>query len=91
MFGTVEYLWFFICVSEAAMISSDCDDIPAEVETRSQFRRRHAVVTRSLVPPSGSAPVPLASTSRERSVELLEEAFDNGMYHVSWEYFCGGC
>ena len=60
------------------MILSDCDDIPTEAETRSQVRRR-AVVTRRLVPLACFAPVLFASSSHERSRELLEEAFDNGM------------
>ena len=85
MFETVDYLWYFICVSEAAMISSGWDDNPTKAETRSQFRqrRRRAVITRRLVPLAGSAPVPLAGTSGERSREVLEEAFNNGMYHFT--------
>ena len=89
MFGTFVYAWYLIGVSEAAMISSGCDDITTETETRSQFRRRPAVVTRRLFPLAGSAPVPLASNSRERNRELLEEVFDNGMYDFRWGYFCG--
>ena len=81
MLGTVQYSWCFIGISEAAMTSSDCDDIPTEAETRSQVRRRRAHGTRRLVPLAGIAPVPFASSSHERSRELMEEAFDNGMYH----------
>ena len=69
------------------MISSSCDDFPTEAETRSQVRRRPAVVTRRLVNLAGIAPVPFASSSHERSRELLEEAFDNGMYQIR----CGYC
>ena len=87
MFRTVEYSCYFIGNSEAAMIYSGCDDIPTEAETRSQCRRRRAVVTQRLVPLAGSAPVPFASSSGERSRELLEEAFDNGMYHIGCGYF----
>ena len=72
LFGTVAYNWCFTGVSEAAIISFGCDDIRTEAETRSQFRRRRAVVTRRLFPLAGSAPVPLDSSSRERSRELLE-------------------
>ena len=68
------------------MISSDCDDIPTEAETRSQCRRKRAVVTRSLVPLAGGASVPFAGSSHERSRELLEEAFDVGMYHIRCAY-----
>ena len=69
------------------MISFGCDDIPTEAETRKQFRRRRAVVTRRLVPLTGSAPVPFASGSHERSPELLDEAFDKGMYRFRCRYF----
>ena len=68
------------------MISSDCDDIPTEAETRSQCRRRRAVVTRRLVPLAGGDSVPFAGSSHERSRELLEEAFDVGMYHIRCAY-----
>ena len=85
--GTVKHSWFFIGVSEAAMTSSGCDDIPTEAETRSQFRRRRAVVIRRLVPLAGIAPVPNAKSSHERTRELLEDAFDKGMYHIRCGYF----
>ena len=88
MVGTFVHARYFIGAGEAPIISSGCDDIPTEAETRSQFRHRLAVVT-LLVPLASNAPVTLASASRERSRELLEEAFDNGMYHFRWEYFCG--
>ena len=87
MFGTNEFCWYFLGLSEAAMISSGCDDIPTEAETGSQFRRQRAVVTRCLVPLAGIPPVHLASSSHELSRELLEEAFDNGMYHIRCENF----
>ena len=87
MFGTVEYSWYFIGVIEAAMISSGCDEIPTEAETRSQVRRRRAVVTRRLVPLTGIARVPFASSSQQRYRELLEEAFINCMYHIGCGYF----
>ena len=68
------------------MISSDCDDMPTEAETRSQCRGGRAVVTRRLVPLAGGASVPFAGSSHERSRELLEEAFDVGMYHIRCAY-----
>ena len=68
------------------MISSDCDDIPTEAETRSQCRRRRAVVTRRLVSLAAGASVPFAGSSHENSRELLEEAFDVGMYHIRCAY-----
>ena len=89
MFGTVEYSWYSIGVSETAMIFSGCDDIPSEAETRSQVRRRRAVLTRRLVHLAGIAPVPFASSSHERSRELLEEAFNKGRCHFRWGYSGG--
>ena len=68
------------------MISSDYDDIPTEADTRSQCRRGRAVVTRRLVPLAGGASVPFAGSSYEHSRELLEEAFDVGMYHIRCAY-----
>ena len=76
-------------VSEAAMISSCCGDIPTEVETRRQSKQQRAAVTRRLVPLAGSAPVPLDSANCERSRELLEDAFDNDMYPFRCKFFCG--
>ena len=55
-----------MAVSEAAMISFFADDIPTEVETRSQSGRRRAVVTWRLVLLAGSASIPTASVSRKR-------------------------
>ena len=70
------------------MISSECDDIPTEAETRSQRKRGRAVVTRRLEPLAGGSSVPFAGSIHERSRELLEEAFDVGMYHIRCAY-CG--
>ena len=79
MFGTFASVWYFIGVSEAVMISSGCDDIPTEAETRSQFRRWRAVVTRRLVPLAGIARVPFAGGILESSREL----------YFIWGCFCG--
>ena len=68
------------------MISSDCDDVPTEAETRSLCRGRRAVVTRRLVPLAGGSSLPFAGSSHERSRELLEEAFDVGMYQIRCAY-----
>ena len=86
IFMMLSYVWSFIDIREAAMISSGCDDIRTEAETRIQFRRWRAVVTRPLVPLARSAPKLFASNSYQRSRELLGEAFDNGMYQISWGY-----
>ena len=50
------------------------------VETDGQLRRRHIVVTRSLLPLAGGSQhdVPEAVHSRGRSREILEQAFDDG-------------
>ena len=56
--------------------------MPTEVETRSRSGRRRAVVTRRFVPLAGSGSMPFPGSSHERSRELLEEAFDVGMYHI---------
>ena len=71
------------------MIPSGGDDIPTEVETRSQTRRRRDVLTRLLFLLAGRAPVLLAGDSRERSQELLADAFDNCMYQFRWGFICG--
>ena len=55
--------------------------MPTEVETRSRCGRRRAVVTRRFVPLAGAS-MPFPGSSHERSRELLEEAFDVGMYHI---------
>ena len=80
---------FSIDVCEAASIYSGGDKISTEVETQSQSRHPLAAVTRHLTPPNGSAPVPLAVSSRERCWKLLEDAFDKSMYQFRWGLFCG--
>ena len=70
------------------MISSGCDDIMTEAETRSQRRRWLAVVTRRWLPLAGIAPVPFASSSHERSRQPLEEAYNKGMYHFRCGFSC---
>ena len=49
-----------------------------EAEVRHMRRRKHAVITRRFVPLSGQEPGPVEFRSRERSRELLEQAFDDG-------------
>ena len=86
--GDFDDVRYSIGVSDGALGLSDCDDVPTEVETRSQYGRRRAVVTRRLVPLAGGASTPFAGSSHERSRELLEEAFDIGMYHIRCTYSC---
>ena len=45
---------------------------------RHKRRRRSAVITRRFVPLVGQEPGPVGFGSRERSRELLEQAFDDG-------------
>ena len=66
-------------LAEAAVVCSGGGDISTEAETRSQSRRRRAIVTRRLMPPCDSAPFSVASGSHERSREILEDAFVNGI------------
>ena len=80
--GHFDNVWYSIGVSDGALGLSDCDDVPTEVETRSRSGRRRAVVTRRFVPLAGSGSMPFPGSSHERSRELLEEAFDVGMYHI---------
>ena len=73
--------------AEAAVVCSGSGDISTEAETRSQIRRRRAIVTRRLMPLCHSALFSVASGSHERSREVLEEAFVNGVYCVKWRSF----
>ena len=49
-----------------------------EAEVRHKRSRRQAVITRRFVPLSGQEPGPVGFGSRERSRELLEQAFSDG-------------
>ena len=53
-------------------------DVSTEAEVRHMRRRKHAVITRRLVPLSGQEPDPVDSGSHERSRVMLEQAFDDG-------------
>ena len=59
------------CFSGAGVVSTEAD-------VRHKKRRKHAVITLRFVPLSGQEPGPNESGSRERSRELLEQAFDDG-------------
>ena len=91
MFGTVDYVWYFIGVSEGAMTSSDCDDVPIEVETRGQCRRRRAVVTRRLVPLAGGPSVPLGVAATNAVVSCWKKpstlvCITSGAHFVGFQY-----
>ena len=50
-----------------------------EAEVRHKRRRKRAVITRRFVPFSGQEPGPVEFVTHERSRELLEQAFDDGI------------
>ena len=56
-------------------------EVPTGVESESVVRRRRAVVTRQLVPLPGGPQhcLPAADSSEDRSRQLLEKAFDEGI------------
>ena len=49
-----------------------------EAEVRHKRRRKHAVITRRIVPLSGQEPGAVEFGSHERSRLLLEQAFNDG-------------
>ena len=56
-------------------------EVSTGVESESLVRRRRAVVTRQLVPLAGGPQhcLPVADSSQNRSRQLLEKAFDEGI------------
>ena len=56
-------------------------DISTEVETRRQRRSRSTRISRGLVPLARSASASIDFPGRDHSRALLEQAFDDGMYH----------
>ena len=81
-FSVISVAHFLFILGDAETIPgvSGNEDISIGVETDGQLRRRHIVVTRSLVPLAGGPQhdVPEAVHSRGRSKEWLEQAFDDG-------------
>ena len=55
-------------------------DISTEAETRRERRSRSARISRRLVPLARSASTSIDFSGRHHSRELLEQAFDDGMY-----------
>ena len=76
--------WLFFCLSpgdaETFAGVSGNEDVSTGVESDRHSRGRYIVDTRSLVPLAGGPQldVPEAVHSRGRSMELLEQAFDDG-------------
>ena len=56
-------------------------DISTEAETRRQRRSRSARISCRLVPLARSASASIAFSSRDHSRALIEQAFDDGLYH----------
>ena len=76
-FATIQYDFSFPggakddpCFSEAGYVST-------EAEVKHMRRRKHAVITRRLVPLSGQEPGPVDCGSHDRSRVMLEQAFDD--------------
>ena len=61
---------------------SEAGDVSTEAEARHMRRRRHAVITRRLVPLSGQESGPVDVGSHERSRVMLEQAFDAGIIEI---------
>ena len=79
-FGKLGIIWFRFPFPGAASDGpcfSRAGDVSTETEVRHKRKRRQAVITRRLVPLSGQEPSPVEFGSRERSRELLEQAFDD--------------
>ena len=58
-------------------------DISTEAETRRQRRSRSARISRRLVPLARSASASIDFSGRDHSRALLEQAFDDGCYHLT--------
>ena len=56
-------------------------DISTEAETRRRRRSRSAIISRRLVSLARSASASIDFSGRDHSPALLEQAFDDGMYH----------
>ena len=80
-FGKLGTIWFCFSFPDAVSDGpcfSGAGDMSTEAEVRRKRRRRQAVNTRHFGPLSGQEPGPVEFGSRERSIELLEQAFDDG-------------
>ena len=80
-FGKLGTIWFCFSFPGAASDApcfSGAGDVSTEVEVRHKRRRRQAVITRRLVPLSGQEPDPVDVGRHERSLVVLEQAFDDG-------------
>ena len=64
-------------------------EVSTGVESESVVRRRRAIVSRQLVPLTGGPQhcLPVADSSQNRSRQLLEKAFDEGISYFKWVAF----
>ena len=58
---------------------SGAGDVLTEAEVRHKRRQKHAAITRRFVPLSGQQTGPVEFGSHERSRELLEQTFEDGI------------
>ena len=78
-FATIHYEPSFPDAVSDGPCLSEADDVSTEAEVRRSRKRRHAVITRRLVPLAREEPGPKDFGSHERSRVLLEQAFDDGI------------
>ena len=77
-FATIQYDFSFPGEASDDPCFSEAGDVSTEAEVRHMRRRKHAVITRRLVPLSGQEPRPVDFGSHERSRVMLEQAFGDG-------------
>ena len=72
---------FCISGTEEAIGEDGAGEVSTGLESEGVVRRRRAVVTRQLVPLAGGPQhcLPVANSSQDRSRQLLEKAFDEGI------------
>ena len=72
---------FCILGTEEAISGDGAGEVSTGLESEGVVRRRRAVVTRQLVPLAGGPQhcLPVANSSQDRSRQLLEKAFDEGI------------
>ena len=76
------YLCSFSGPIEVPAVDFGEGDFSIEAETRRQRRSRSARMSRRLVPLARSASALIDFSGRDHSRTLLEQAFDDGMYHL---------
>ena len=77
-FTTIHYGFTFPGAAFDGPCFSEAGDVSTEAEVRHMRRRKQAIITRRLVPLSGQELGPVDVGSHERSLVVLEQAFDDG-------------